>query len=106
MSKLELLAKYFEVEEDEISEGRYDFGYNGDDYQILNYEEVYEAALIDFQDHIEQLKYEIPRYLRDYFNSDKFQEDHFNDIFDWISLDYVGEIVDESNNETYYIFKY
>ena len=106
MNKLELLAKHFEVGKDEISEGRYDFSYNGDDYQILNYEEVYERALIDFQDHIEQLKYEIPHYLRDYFDSDKYQENNFNDIFDWIGLEYVGEIVDESDNETYYIFKY
>ena len=106
MNKLELLAKYFEVEEDEISENRYDFSYNGEDYKILNYDEVYEIALIYFDDYVETLKEEIPRELRNYFDARTYKDDHFDDIFEWINLNYIGEIVDDSDNETYYIFKY
>lgn len=101
MNKLEILADFLEVDPIEVSRWDTNFYHGETEYFVLTYEEVYEIAIIDFNDYVDVLMSAIPA-LKDYFNFEAYQDDHFTDPLEWISLNYLGEILEQ--NTIYYIF--
>lgn len=105
MNKKEILANYLEVDVEEIiSEGGNDFSYDCETYIVLDEDEVYDVAISDFDNYMEDVIQEIPSHLREYFDKDRFQDNNFDSKFDWMPYELHGDY--DYNGEAYYIYTY
>ena len=81
MSKLTALQQYFNTEE--IEQDYDTFTVDGTEYLVLTIDEVNDRAYEYVKENIEEtLRYEVPEYLRRYFDKEEFISDNLGDPFD------------------------
>ncbi len=102
MSKLTALQQYFNTEEIEQD---YDiFTVNGTDYLVLTIEEVNDRAYEYLKENIEEtLRYEVPAYLRQYFDKEEFISDSLGDPFDDVFYSGSYETIEDEDGNIYYL---
>ena len=102
MSKLTALQQYFNTEEIEQD---YDiFTVNGTDYLVLTIEEINDRAYDYLKETIEEtLIYEVPEYLRQYFDKEEFISDNLGDPFDDVFYSGSYETIEDEDGNIYYL---
>ena len=105
MSKLTALQQYFNTEEIEQD---YDiFTVDGTDYLILTIDEVNDRAYDYLKDTIEDtLRYEVPEYLRKYFNKEDYINDNLEDPFDYLFYNGSYKTIEDEDGTVYYFGEY
>ena len=89
VEKIKALAKYLELEEEEIPDfcenlEVYDdkYYYNDMTFIVMTRDEVFEEIRIYREDAEEEVKWRVPADLRDYFDYQSYAEDAYSDIYD------------------------
>lgn len=102
MSKLTALQRHFVTEEIEQD---YDiFTVDGTDYLVLTIDEVNDRAYEYLKENIEEtLRYEVPAYLRQYFDKEKFISDNLGDPFDDVFYSGSYETIEDEDGNIYYL---
>ena len=108
MSKIEALKNYLEIDNDEIEiiqNGSY-FEVDDIEYNILTEEEVYELGEERIRECLKDTLYtEIPEYLHEYFNENKYVDDNIDSSFDYIDYGYGYDQIEDNDENVYYCFK-
>ena len=102
MSKLTALQRHFVTEEIEQD---YDiFTVNGTDYLVLTIEEINDRAYEYLKENIEEtLRYEVPEYLRQYFDKEDFIYYNLGDPFDDVFYSGSYETIEDEDGNIYYL---
>ena len=105
MSKLTALQQYFNTEEIEQD---YDiFTVNGTDYLVLTIEEINDRAYDYLKETIEEtLIYEVPEYLRQYFDKEEYINDNLGDPFYHVFYNESFETIEDEDGNVYYLGEY
>ena len=105
MSKLTALQRHFVTEEIEQD---YDiFTVDGTDYLVLTIDEVNDRAYDYLKETIEEtLRYEVPEYLREYFDKEGYISDNLEDSFDYIFYNGSYETIEDEDDNVYYFGEY
>ena len=105
MSKLTALQRHFVTEEIEQD---YDiFTVDGTDYLVLTIDEVNDRAYDYLKENIEEtLQYEVPEYLRQYFNKEDYINDNLENPFEYLFYNESYGIIEDENGNVYYIGEY
>lgn len=108
MSKIEALINYLEIDSEEIEiiqNGNY-FEIDDIEYNILTLDEVYELGEEQIRESLKQTLYEeVPEYLHEYFNENKYVDDNIDGAFDYVDYGYGYEEIEDDNGNKYYCFR-
>ena len=98
----EIMDEAREIEQD------YDiFTVDGTDYLILTIDEVNDRAYDYLKDTIEDtLRYEVPEYLRKYFNKEDYINDNLEDPFDYLFYNGSYKTIEDEDGAVYYFGEY
>ena len=105
MSKLTALQQHFNTEEIEQD---YDiFTVDGTDYLVLTIDEVNDRAYDYLRETIEEtLQYEVPEYLRQYFDKEEYINDNLEDPFNYVFYNESYETIEDEDGNIYYLGEY
>ena len=105
MSKLTALQRHFITEEIEQD---YDiFTIDGTDYLVLTIDEVNDRAYDYLKETIEEtLRYEVPEYLREYFDIEEYISDNLEDPFQYLFYNGSYETIEDEDDNVYYFGEY
>lgn len=108
MSKIQALKNYLEIDNNEVEiiQNGNNFEIEDDEYCILTEEEVYELGEDLIRDYLEEiLNEEVPEYLHDYFNKNKYVDDNISRSFEYIDYGYGWDEIEDDDGNFYYCFK-
>jgi len=103
--KILALAKYFNIEEEDVLFYRDQYTANEQDFYVYSTDELQEIAEGQERDYLSELLSDLPSHLHKYFDIDKYLYDVMGDPVDYISNgngEYIELCGDDDN---YYAFE-
>jgi septum formation topological specificity factor MinE len=103
--KILALAKYFNIEEEDVLFYRDQYTANEQDFYVYSTDELHEIAEGQERDYLSELLSDLPSHLHKYFDIDKYLYDVIDDPADYIGNgngEYIELCGDDDN---YYAFE-
>lgn len=107
MSKIQALMNYLEIDDSENIVNSYGncYEYNGEEYEIMDEEEVINYGKDLISDELEEILFQsVPRYLHQYFDREEYVNDKIDEAFDYVDFGNGFHEVEDNNQNIYFIF--